>query len=197
MLYRLRLYILWAQTVTTAWAQTVTTAWAQSVAQTVQPQTVTVWAHTVRWGFKKQSGLRLYIMWAQTVHHVGSDCNYSMGSDCNYSVGSDCDYSIGSHCDYSVGSDCTAWAQTVQRGLRLLQSEPTLYSLSSDVGLRLWLQRGLRLWLLGSDCDYSMGSDCTAWAQTVQWGHRLLQSEPMLYNTVWAQMLWYKYEKVR
>ena len=41
MLYRLRLYILWAQTVATAWAQTVTTAWAQTIAQTVQPQTVT------------------------------------------------------------------------------------------------------------------------------------------------------------
>jgi len=59
--------------------------------------------------------------WAQTVHPVGSDCNYSAGSDCNYSVGSDCDYSVGSDCDYSVGSDCdysmgsdcTAWAQTV------------------------------------------------------------------------------------
>jgi len=41
---RLRLYILWAQTVTTVWAQTVTTAWAQTV----------------------QGRLRLYI--------VGSDC---------------------------------------------------------------------------------------------------------------------------
>jgi len=40
----LRLYSLWAQTVTTAWAQTVTTAWAQTV----------------------QRGLRLY--------SVGSDC---------------------------------------------------------------------------------------------------------------------------
>jgi hypothetical protein len=44
--------------------------------------------------------------WAQTVHPVGSDRNYSMGSDCNYSVGSDCDYSVGSDCDYSMGSDC-------------------------------------------------------------------------------------------
>ena len=52
----------------------------------------------------------------------------TVGSDCNYSVGSDCSYSMGSDCNYSVGSDCTAWAQTVQCGLRLLQSEPTLYS---------------------------------------------------------------------
>ena len=28
--------------------------------------------------------------WAQTVHPVGSDCNYSVGSDCDYSMGSDC-----------------------------------------------------------------------------------------------------------
>ncbi len=44
------------------------------------------------------SGLRLYSPWAQTVTTVWAQ------------------------------TVTTAWAQTVQRGLRLLQSEPTLYS---------------------------------------------------------------------
>jgi len=74
----LRLYILWAQTVTTVWAQTVTTAWAQTVTTAWAQTVTTAWAQTVT------------TAWAQTV--------------------------------------TTTWAQTVQRGLRLLQSEPTLYS---------------------------------------------------------------------
>jgi len=47
-----------------------------------------------------------YVRSPEKVCTAGSDCT-AVGSDCNYSM---------------------AWAQTVQHGLRLLQSEPTLYS---------------------------------------------------------------------
>jgi hypothetical protein len=84
------------------WVLKIRRNWYKSLRRT-QKQT-----KLVQWGFEKQSGLRLYILWAQTVTTV-----WAQTVTTDYSVGSDCDYSVGSDCDYSVGSDCTAWAQTV------------------------------------------------------------------------------------
>ena len=82
------------------------------------------------------SGLRLYSPWAQTVTTVWAE------------------------------TVTTAWAQTVQRGLRLLQSEPMLYS-----GLRWY------------------GTNMKKYGRTV--------SLCRYHAVQWAQMVWYKYEKVR
>ena len=85
--------------------------------------------------------------WAQTVkavcihHSVCTVKAQMLGLDFDYSVGSDSDYvhfwlrlllQSGIRL-YSMSSDCTAWAQTIQCGLRLLQS-----SLSSDVMVQIW-----------------------------------------------------------